>query len=134
VAFGDARYVDAFEYLAKHLPASGFAVPEIPPPPSFDPGDPPAEVDLAGFAAVIFTSGFRPDYQRWVDLPVFDEMGFPLAPDGVAEGAPGLYFCGVHFLRTRKSSLIYGVGEDAAIVAGAIARRLGAAPAPTTAG
>jgi putative flavoprotein involved in K+ transport len=30
---------------------------------------------------------------------------------------PGLYFCGVHFLRTRKSSLLFGVGEDAAVVA-----------------
>jgi putative flavoprotein involved in K+ transport len=30
---------------------------------------------------------------------------------------PGLYFVGVHFLRKRKSSLLIGVGEDAAIVA-----------------
>ena len=29
---------------------------------------------------------------------------------------PGLYFVGVHFLRKRKSSLLIGVGEDAAIV------------------
>jgi putative flavoprotein involved in K+ transport len=28
-----------------------------------------------------------------------------------------LYFVGVHFLRTRKSSLLCGVGEDAAVVA-----------------
>jgi putative flavoprotein involved in K+ transport len=34
---------------------------------------------------------------------------------------PGLYFVGVHFLRKRKSSLLIGVGEDAAIVAGGIA-------------
>jgi putative flavoprotein involved in K+ transport len=34
---------------------------------------------------------------------------------------PGLYFVGVHFLRKRKSSLLYGVGEDAALVAGQIA-------------
>jgi hypothetical protein len=68
---------------------------------------------------------FRPDYRRWIGLPVFDEVGFPLAPDGFAAGHPGLYFCGVHFLRTRKSSLIFGVGEDAAIIAAAVARRLG---------
>jgi len=29
----------------------------------------------------------------------------------------------VHFLRKRKSSLLIGVGEDAALVAGAIAQR-----------
>jgi putative flavoprotein involved in K+ transport len=34
---------------------------------------------------------------------------------------PGLYFCGVHYLRKRKSSLLMGVGEDAAIVARSIA-------------
>jgi putative flavoprotein involved in K+ transport len=39
----------------------------------------------------------------------------------------GLYFLGVHFLRKRKSSLLCGVGEDAALVADAISRRLGSA-------
>ena len=40
-----------------------------------------------------------------------------------APAVPGLYFCGVHFLRKRKSSLLMGVGEDAAIVARSIAAR-----------
>jgi hypothetical protein len=31
----------------------------------------------------------------------------------------------VHFLRKRKSALLSGVGEDAAIVAGGVAARLG---------
>jgi putative flavoprotein involved in K+ transport len=35
----------------------------------------------------------------------------------------GLYFMGVHFLRKRKSSLLFGVGEAAAIVARTIAER-----------
>lgn len=34
---------------------------------------------------------------------------------------PGLYFVGVHFLRTRESSLLMGVGEDAQVIARAIA-------------
>jgi putative flavoprotein involved in K+ transport len=38
-----------------------------------------------------------------------------------AGAARGLWFAGVHFLRKRKSSLLYGVGEDAAIVARGIA-------------
>ena len=38
-----------------------------------------------------------------------------------SSAAPGLWFAGVHFLRKRKSSLLYGVGEDAAIVARGIA-------------
>jgi putative flavoprotein involved in K+ transport len=51
----------------------------------------------------------------------FDEMGFPIHHEGESTVAPGLHFVGVHFLRTRKSSLLYGVGEDASIVAGRIA-------------
>jgi putative flavoprotein involved in K+ transport len=86
--------------------------------------DPAVDLDLRGFGAVIFTSGFRPDYGRWVQLAAFDSMGFPIAPDGASTLLPGLYFCGVHFLRTRASSLLFGVGEDARIVAQTAARRL----------
>ena len=68
--------------------------------------------------------GFRPDYTRWVHLPAFDDMGFPLASECASTVAPGLYFVGVHFLRKRKSSLLFGVGEDAAIVAATIVQRL----------
>jgi putative flavoprotein involved in K+ transport len=51
----------------------------------------------------------------------FDKLGFPLHEEGVNTVAPGLYFVGVHLLRKRKSSLLLGVGEDAAIVAHTIA-------------
>jgi putative flavoprotein involved in K+ transport len=69
---------------------------------------------------VIITAGFRPDYS-WIKFPVVDDAGFPLTVDGASTTVPGLYFCGVHFLRKRKSSLLFGVGEDAAITARAIA-------------
>jgi putative flavoprotein involved in K+ transport len=49
-------------------------------------------------------------------------MGFPLTRDGASTVVPGLFFCGVHFLRKRKSSTLFGVGEDAEIVARSIAR------------
>jgi hypothetical protein len=61
--------------------------------------------------------GFRPDYRSWLPWPdAFDTWGFPLTQDGASTVIPGLYFVGVHFLRKRKSSLLIGVGEDAAIV------------------
>jgi putative flavoprotein involved in K+ transport len=116
VAFGDARYGDVRRVMQEQLPGRGLPVPEMPDPPPFH-ADPPLEVDLAGFGAVIFTSGFRPDYSRWVHFPAFDEYGFPLTADGASSVVPGLYFVGVHFLRTRKSTLMFGVGEDATIVA-----------------
>ncbi len=121
VAWGDARYADLKKLLTEQLGAKGIPAPELLDPPPFR-ADPPRELDMAGFGAVIFTSGFRPDYSRWVRFRAFDEMGFPLTDNGASTVVPGLFFCGVHFLRKRKSSLLFGVGEDATIVAQSIVR------------
>ena len=121
VAFGDARYADVRKLLTEQLPTKGITAPELPDPAPFH-ADPPLELDFNGFGAVILTSGFRPDYARWVRFSAFDAMGFPLTDDGASTVVPGLYFCGVHYLRKRKSSVLFGVGEDAAIVARSIAR------------
>jgi putative flavoprotein involved in K+ transport len=43
-------------------------------------------------------------------------------PTATSSAAEGLYFVGVHFLRTRKSSLLCCVAEDAAIIARQLAR------------
>ena len=65
--------------------------------------------------------GFRPDYRSWLPwLNAFDEFGFPFQREGVSSVVPGLFFVGDHFLRKRKSALLIGVGEDAAIVSGHI--------------
>lgn len=123
VAYGDARY-DALRQRVRDLCArSGTAAPEMPDPEPFD-ATAPDSIPIAAFAAIIFACGFRPDYARWIALSdAFDPFGFPLERDGASTVAAGLYFCGVHFMRKRKSSLLIGVGEDAAIVASAIARR-----------
>jgi putative flavoprotein involved in K+ transport len=55
---------------------------------------------------------------------VVDGLGFPAQVNGASTAAPGLFFVGVHFLRKRRSSLLCGVGEDAAIVADAVAGHL----------
>jgi putative flavoprotein involved in K+ transport len=75
------------------------------------------ELDLAreGIGTVIWTTGFRPDY-GWVHLAVFDEMGYPVQVDG-RSAVKGLYFMGVHFQRKAQSAVLYGVGEDAQLVA-----------------
>ncbi len=78
-------------------------------------------VELRGFGAVIFTSGFRPDFRSWIHFDAFDDLGFPLHREGESTVVPNLYFCGVHFLRKRKSSILIGVGEDARIVAESVA-------------
>jgi putative flavoprotein involved in K+ transport len=112
VAFGDARYAEIRKLLIEQLPTA----PELPHPPPFH-ADPPLELDLTDVGVAIITSGFRPDYTSWMRLPAFDAMGFPLTDNGASTVVPGLYFCGVHFLRKRKSAVLFGVGEDAAIVA-----------------
>jgi len=75
------------------------------------------ELDIAkeGITTVIWTTGYRPDY-GWVKFPIFDDMGFPIQTDGATQ-IPGLYFMGVHWMRKGKSAILYGVGEDAEIVA-----------------
>ena len=55
-------------------------------------------------------------------MNAFDALGYPITNDGASTVVPGLFFCGVHFLRKRKSATLFGVGEDAAIVAQSIAR------------
>ncbi len=64
---------------------------------------------------VIWATGFHPDY-RWINLPVFDEHGFPRHWRGVVQQAPGLYFVGLIFQTALSSSLLGGVGADAAYI------------------
>jgi len=123
VAFGDGRWAQFCQILREQLPVNGFPVPELPEPAPFRDAS-PTELDLRDFSAVIFTSGYRPDYS-WIRAPVTDPMGFPLCVDGASTIVPGLYFCGVHFLRTRRSSLLFGVGADARKVARGVAARVG---------
>ncbi|MEW6241368.1 MAG: NAD(P)/FAD-dependent oxidoreductase [Chloroflexota bacterium] len=72
---------------------------------------------------VVWATGFRPDY-RWIDLPVFDEQGYPRHSQGVVPDAPGLYFIGLFFQRALNSSLLGGVGADVAYIASQVARHV----------
>ena len=116
VDFGDARLRDLWKYVEDYCSRHGESVPnfEWPAPFRVTARD---ELDIAReeIGTVIWTSGFRPDYS-WVHVPVFDEMGFPVQRDG-RSSVPGLYFMGVHWMRKNKSSILYGVGEDAEVVA-----------------
>ena len=123
VAWGDQRNAKFMDRIRKLVAERGLPRPEIPEPEPLS-VEAPERLHLSGFGAVIFAGGFRPDYESWVHCPgAFDEFGFPIHEQGACTVAPGLYFVGVHFLRKRKSALLLGVGEDAAIVAGQIATR-----------
>jgi len=64
-------------------------------------------------ANVIWATGWRRDYS-WIDLPILRDDGWPDEVEGVVASAPGLYFVGLPFQRAIASSLLGGVGRDAA--------------------
>jgi putative flavoprotein involved in K+ transport len=71
---------------------------------------------------VVWCTGFVPDY-RWIELPIFSPNGYPRHDRGVIAEAPGLFFLGLRFQHRMTSSLIGGVGADAAFIAEQVAQR-----------
>jgi putative flavoprotein involved in K+ transport len=71
------------------------------------------ELDLAErrITTIIWAAGYSCDFS-WIELPIFDERGYPLQDWGVCR-LPGVYFCGLHWMHSLKSGLIFGAGEDA---------------------
>ncbi len=120
VASGDDGWNVICKLIAQTAERMSLPQPELPelPRASIPVAPAPRTDDLAG---VVVACGFRPDY-RWIDVPgVVDEYGLPLQRDGASTRVSGLYFVGVPWLRARKSPLLLGVGEDAALVARQIA-------------
>ncbi len=123
VAWGDARYADICNLLRQAASDRGAPAPDLPKARPLD-ANPPTEMSARDLGAVVFTSGYRPAYRDWVQFPdAFDDAGFPIQHDGASTVVRGLYFVGTHFLRKRKSSTLFGMGEDAEIVARTIAER-----------
>jgi putative flavoprotein involved in K+ transport len=73
-------------------------------------------------SVIVWCTGFSPDYS-WIDLPVCGPDGFPRHERGVVANAPGLFFLGLRFQHRLNSSLIGGVGADAAHIANMVAQR-----------
>jgi len=81
-----------------------------------EPEPPLLNLAEAGITTVLYATGFHYDFV-WIDLPVFDERGYPRYRRGVTD-IPGLYFCGLHWMETQGSGLFCGVGKDAEYVVG----------------
>jgi putative flavoprotein involved in K+ transport len=75
----------------------------------------------AGIKVVIWATGYNFDFSL-VKLPVVDEDGYPMQKRGVTD-YDGLYFLGMPWLHSRKSGILFGVGDDAAYLAAHIALR-----------
>ncbi|MCW2891803.1 MAG: pyridine nucleotide-disulfide oxidoreductase [Actinomycetia bacterium] len=70
-----------------------------------------ADLRSGEIRAVVWATGFRPDY-GWLDVPVVDEKG-RLRHEGGVVASPGLYALGLPVLRRRKSTFIHGIEDDA---------------------
>jgi len=114
------RAVDA--YVAR----AGLAIPEEPAPAAPPPVAAPTairtlDLDAESITSVIWATGFRRDF-GWIHLPVLEGNGEPIHRRGVTACA-GLYFLGLPWLHTLKSSVLCGVGRDAEHLAERIAAR-----------
>lgn len=72
------------------------------------------DLAAAGITSIIWAMGYSFDFS-WLQFPIFDAFGYPEQERGVSKQA-GLYFIGLQWLHKSKSSLLYGVGEDAAYI------------------
>jgi putative flavoprotein involved in K+ transport len=78
---------------------------------------------VLGVTNVVWCTGFKPDF-GWIALPIFGDDGEPLHERGVVATEPGLYFVGLFFLSAATSSLVGGVGRDAAHIVSQLAARM----------
>lgn len=77
----------------------------------------PRELHLgkSGIASVIWATGYRHDL-GWLPTAVLDERGNPVHQRGVTP-VPGLFFLGLLFQHSNRSSIFWGVQDDAAYLA-----------------
>jgi putative flavoprotein involved in K+ transport len=128
LAYGDASYAVFLDMVDAHVERCGLAMPEdtaaravLPAPPCLI--EPLKQLDLqaAGVSTVIWATGYDYDF-GWIDVPVLNTRGEPVHINGITD-VPGMYFLGLRWLASIKSSLLSGVGEDAARLADHIAAR-----------
>jgi putative flavoprotein involved in K+ transport len=128
LAYGDASYAGFLDMMDAHVERHGLRI-------SQDPGaravlpdphcvaEPILRLDLraAGIGAVVWATGYGFDF-GWIDIPVLNARGEPIHRCGITE-VPGMYFLGLQWLSRLNSSLLSGVGDDAALLADHIAAR-----------
>jgi putative flavoprotein involved in K+ transport len=78
-------------------------------------------LDEAGISTIIWAIGYSFDFS-FVKLPVVDADGYPRQKRGVTD-CDGLYFVGMPWLHSRRSGILFGVGDDAAYLTAHIANR-----------
>jgi putative flavoprotein involved in K+ transport len=118
LAFADTAFDKELRPLFDaYIAAAGIDAPpdDRPPPDTYTPGTVTTlDLDAAGVASVVWATGYELDF-GFVDLPIFDEWGYPRHERGITEH-PGLYAVGLRWLHSEPSSVFAGVGADAAYI------------------
>ena len=124
----DVKLAGLLQRLDQFAERSGIGE-AVDPPTPFTPiwpvfAEAPSTIDLRveGIQSVVWATGYRREYP-WLKVPVLDGRGEIRHSGGVTDH-PGLYVIGLHFLRTRHSNFIDGVGADAFALSGHLANHL----------
>ncbi|MGH7501637.1 MAG: flavin-containing monooxygenase [Longimicrobiales bacterium] len=124
LAFAESAFDKEFRPMFDaYIAASGTDAPpdDRPPHDTFLPPTATSlDLDAEGIETVLWATGYQLDF-AWVDLPVFDEWGYPHHVRGVTT-FPGLYAIGLRWLHSEPSSVFAGVGLDAEHIVQHIAR------------
>jgi putative flavoprotein involved in K+ transport len=128
LAYGDASYAIFLDMVDAHIDRHGLNMPKDPAARAVLPDplcltQPLRRLDLhaEGIGAVIWATGYSLDF-GWIDVPALDARGAPLHRRGITD-VPGLYFLGLQWLSRLNSSVLSGIGDDAAVLADHIAAR-----------
>jgi putative flavoprotein involved in K+ transport len=128
LAYGDASYASILDAMDAHADLHGLNLPKDPAARAVLPDplcltQPLRRLDISteDIGAVIWATGYSLDF-GWIDVPVLDARGAPVHRRGITE-VPGLYFLGLQWLSRLNSSVLSGVGDDAAVLADHIAAR-----------
>ena len=126
LARGDANYLSVLDEADAYIARNGLDLPAEPEARFIgpDPGwvtDPVLELDLHehDVTSIIWATGYRVDYS-WLKVDSFDEGGRPVHHRGIS-AVPGVYFLGLPWQTRRGSSFIFGVWQDAKLLADHIA-------------
>ena len=126
LARGDANYLSVLDEADAYIARNGLDLPAEPEARIIgpDPGwvtDPVLELDLHehGVTSIVWATGYRVDY-GWLKVDAFDEAGRPVHHRGISR-VPGIYFLGLPWQTRRGSSFIFGVWQDAKLLADHIA-------------
>ena len=97
------------------------------PPTGFAPTPPEIDLMAEGIRSIVWATGYRHDH-GWLRVPgLLDDAGEVRHRGGIA-AIRGVFLLGLSFMRRRSSSFLGGVGIDAAVIAGEVARHLSHQP------